>query len=50
VSVASSVSRANSFRGGQPRELHLQEVDIVADRVKVAAGLIDLPQRERAIV
>jgi hypothetical protein len=32
------------------RELHLQEFEIVGDRVQVAAGLIDLAQRERAFV
>jgi hypothetical protein len=31
-------------------ELCLDEFEIVADRVQVAAGLIDLTQRERAFV
>ena len=34
----------------QPRELALYEFEIVGDRVQIAAGLIDLSQRERAFV
>jgi len=34
----------------QPCELHLDEVEIVLDRVEVAAGLIDLAQREGDLV
>ena len=31
----------------QPRELKLEEFEIIADRVQVAAGFVDLLQRER---
>jgi hypothetical protein len=34
----------------KPGELHLQEFEIVGDRVQVAASLIDLSQRELVLV
>jgi hypothetical protein len=44
------VRRASSLCRRQPRELALDEFEIVADRVLIAAGLVDLSQRERALV
>jgi hypothetical protein len=41
--------RASSFRV-YPRELSLEEVEVVGDRVEVAARLVDLSQRERVLV
>src|SRR5947207_15728287 len=49
-SIPSIAARQTSFRRRQPRELDLDEFEIVLDRVEVAAGLVDLAQRERAIV
>jgi hypothetical protein len=34
----------------QPRELHLQEFELIGDGVEISAVLIDLSQRERAFV
>jgi hypothetical protein len=45
-----SAVRASSLLVGKPGELHLQKFEIVGDRVQVAAGLIDLLQRELAFV
>ncbi len=38
------------FPGGQPRELVLNEIEVVADRVKIGARLISLSQCQRVFV
>jgi hypothetical protein len=36
------------FNELDPGELNLEKFDVIGDRAEVAAGLIDLSQRERA--
>jgi hypothetical protein len=50
VNVTSNAVCANFLSCRHSGELALDEFEIVGDRVQVAAGLIDLAQRERAFV
>jgi len=49
-SMPNIAARQTSFRVGSRASCTLMKVEIVLKRVEVAAGLIDLAQRERALV
>ena len=38
------------FRAGSQARYIFEELEIIADRIRIAAGLVDLSQRERAFM